>query len=90
MYLSIQRSWISRIGTGLRKWSFSRPEPAGDDEARLLEDAQVLHDAEARHLELGLELRERAAVALEEPVEEMPARRIGERPEDPVVVVMLR
>src|SRR6476619_6079379 len=23
--LSIQRSWISRIGTGFRKWSFSRP-----------------------------------------------------------------
>src|SRR5207253_1670372 len=25
VYLSIHRSWISRIGTGLRKWSFSRP-----------------------------------------------------------------
>src|SRR6185437_11777244 len=24
-YLSIQRSWIWRIGTGFRKWSFSRP-----------------------------------------------------------------
>ena len=26
VYLSIQRSWISRIGTGLRKCSFSRPD----------------------------------------------------------------
>ena len=60
---------------------------ARDDEARVLEDAQVLHHAEPRHLELRLELRERAAVALEEPVEEMPARRVGQRPEDPVVVV---
>src|SRR6266404_7479198 len=25
VYLSIQRSWICRIGTGFRKWSFSRP-----------------------------------------------------------------
>src|SRR5207237_9238510 len=25
-YLSIHRSWISRIGTGFRKWSFSRPD----------------------------------------------------------------
>ena len=24
-YLLTQRSWMSRIGTGLRKWSFSRP-----------------------------------------------------------------
>ena len=63
---------------------------ASDDEARVLEDAQVLHHTEPRHLELRLELRERTAVALEEPVEEMPARRIGKRPEDPVVVVHAR
>jgi hypothetical protein len=25
VYLSIHRSWISRIGTGFRKWCFSRP-----------------------------------------------------------------
>src|SRR4029450_5686371 len=28
-YLSIHRSWISRIGTGVRKWSFSRPDRRG-------------------------------------------------------------
>jgi hypothetical protein len=46
----------------------------------------MLHHAEAGHLELGLELCERAAVALEEPVEEMAPRRVGERLEDLVVV----
>src|SRR5438067_13202523 len=59
---------------------------AGDDEAGLLENPQVLHHAEAGHLELGLELGERTAVALEEPVEQMAAGRIGECPEDLVVV----
>ena len=34
----------------------------------------------------GLELGERAAVTLEEPVEEMPPRRIGKRLEDGIVV----
>ena len=60
--------------------------PARDDETGVLEDAQVLHHAEAGHLELGLELRERAAVALEELVEQVASRRIGERLEDLVVV----
>ena len=60
--------------------------PAGDDEPGVLEHAQVLHHAEAGHLELGLELRERAAVTLEEPVEQVAPRRVGERLEDLVVV----
>ena len=69
VYLSIHRSWISRIGTGFRKWSFSAL-PAGDDEAGVFEDPEVLHDAEARHLQLRLELGERAAVTHEEPIEQ--------------------
>jgi hypothetical protein len=63
------------------------PRPSRDDEPCLFEDAQVLHDAEARHLQLRLELRERAAVALEEPVEQEATRRIGKCLEHPVVVV---
>ena len=59
---------------------------AGDDEPGLLEHAQMLHDAEARHLDLRLELAERAAVMLEEPVEQEAPCRIGECLEDPVVV----
>ncbi len=60
--------------------------PARDDEPGVLEHAQVLHDPEAGHLQLGLELGERAAVALEEPVEEKAPGRVGERLEDQVVV----
>ena len=86
VYLSIHRSWISRIGTGLRKCSFSRPDRRVDDEARVLEHAQVLHDAEARHLQLGLQLGQRAAVTLEELVEQEATRRVGERLEHAVVV----
>ena len=64
--------------------------PAGDDEACVFEDAQVLHHAEARHLQIRLELGERAAVALEEPVEQVPAGRIRQGLEDAVVVHMRR
>jgi hypothetical protein len=61
--------------------------PACEDEARVFEDAQVLHDAEAGHLQFGFELRQRAAVTLEEPVEQEATRRVGERLEHAVVVV---
>ncbi len=49
-----------------------------DHEARVFEHAQMLHDAEAGHLQLGLELGQRAAVTLEEPVEEESPRRVRE------------
>src|SRR5919197_2414014 len=60
--------------------------PAGD-EPRALEHPEVLHHAEARHLQLALELGERAAVTLEEAVEEEPPRGIGEGAEHEVVIV---
>src|SRR5437763_6819006 len=64
------------------------PGAPGDDQPGVLEDAQVLHDAEAAHLRyLGLQFAERAAVTLEEPVEQQSPGRIGQRLEDPVVVV---
>ena len=85
LHLSIHRSWIRRIGTGLRKWSFCRLA-AGDDETGVFEHAQVLHRAEPGHLQLRLELGERAAVTRKEPVEQEAPRRVGERFEDPVVV----
>ena len=50
----------------------------------------MLHHAEPRHGELRLELGERTAVTLEEPVEKQPSRRIGEGTEDKVVVVYAR
>jgi hypothetical protein len=46
----------------------------------------VLHDAEARRLQLGVQLGRRAAVTLEEQVEEEPPARAGERLEHEVVV----
>ena len=46
----------------------------------------MLHDPEAGHVHVLLQLAERAAVALVEPVEEEPPRRVGERLEDEVVV----
>ena len=51
---------------------------ARDDEARVFEHAQMLHDAETRHLHIGLELGERAAVTLEKPVEQESPRRVRE------------
>ncbi len=51
---------------------------ARDHEACVFEHAQMLHDAEAGHLQFGLELGERAAVTLEEPVEEEATRRVRE------------
>ena len=54
------------------------PLPRGDDETRLLQHLQVLHDTEARHAEAGLECAQRLPVLAEERVEETPARGIGE------------
>ena len=53
----------------------------GRDEMRLLEDLQVLHHAEAGHRQPGFELGQRLPVALEELVEQLPPRRVGEGPE---------
>ena len=77
-YLLTHRSWTSRIGTGFRKWSFSRPRRLRGHEARLLEHPQVLHDAEARHRQPPLERAQRLPVLLEQLVEQAPARRVGE------------
>lgn len=59
-----------------------------DDEAGLLEHAQMLHDAEAGHLvaHLDLELGQRPPVPHEQQVEEEAPRRIRERLEDAIVV----
>ena len=59
---------------------------SGDDQACVLEQPQVLHDAESGHVHLGLELGERAAVALEESVEEKSPGRVCQCLEDEVVV----
>lgn len=60
--------------------------PPCDNEARVFENAQMLHDTKAGHLQLGLELRERAAVSHEEPVEQESPRGICERLEYTIIV----
>src|SRR5689334_2278204 len=60
---------------------------AGDDQSRVLQYPQVLHDTEPADLHLRLQLGQRAAVTLEEQVEQEAARRIRERLEDQVVIV---
>ena len=56
----------------------------GGDQAGVLEDAQVLHDAEPGHVAANrsLELAQRPAVMLEKLVEHRPASRIGQRLEN--------
>jgi len=57
-----------------------------DDEPGSFEHLQVLHHAEARHLQLLLELGQRPAPSLEQPVEQMAARLIGQGLEDQIVL----
>ena len=54
------------------------PPPPGDDEARLLEQLQVLHDPEAGHGEPLLERAERLPVFPEQLVEQAPPGRVGQ------------
>jgi uncharacterized membrane protein len=61
--------------------------PARDYEPCVLEDSQVLHDAEARHLQLRLKLGQRAAVTLKEQVEQEATRRVTERLKHTVLVL---
>ena len=52
-------------------------------EVRVLQDPEVLHDPEPRHLgKCRAQLTERLAIALEEPVEQDPPTRVGEGPKD--------
>ena len=57
-----------------------------DDKAGLLQNLEVLHDTEARHLEPGLELLQRLSITLEEQIQEETTRRVSERLEYVVVI----
>ena len=81
--LPIQRSWTRRIGTGFRKWRFSRPTRCVDSSPASSRIAQVLHDPEPRHRgERLAQLTERLAIALEEPIEQDPTTGVAEGPKD--------
>jgi len=85
VYLSIHRSWIRRIGTGFRKCNLLATRPPSNDEAGVFEDSQMAHDAKARHVELGLQLGERASVAHEQLVEQRASGRVCQCLEDEVI-----
>ncbi len=65
--------------------------PMRDHQPRLLQDAQVLHDRDAGHLgKCLLELAERLAIALIEPIQQPPAGWIRQRPKDLVTLLHAR
>ena len=57
---------------------------AGGDEAAVLELLEVLHDADAGHLEATAQRAQRLAVFTEQLIEQAPPGRIGEGLEDGV------
>jgi hypothetical protein len=57
--------------------------PARGDEVRILEHAQVLHDAESAHVrQRRLQLAQRLTVSLSQPIQQCAPMRVRERPED--------
>ena len=56
------------------------------DQTGFFENRQMFHHPEARHFQPGVELFERAAVTLEEPIEEEATGRVGQRLENQVVI----
>ena len=80
-YLLTHRSWTSRMGTGFRKWSFSRPRRLVTTRPASSSWLQVLHHAEAGHVEALLERAQGLAVLAEQLVEQAPSGRVGQGPE---------
>ncbi len=72
------------MGIGFRKCSFSRPRRLVTDQAGVLEDLQMLHDADARHRVVRRQGTERLPVLLEQAIEEIAPGRVGEGPKDVV------
>ena len=74
-------------GDGVQEMQLATAGAAGRDEICRLQHTQVLHDAEAGHSRQGrLQLLQRLAVALEEPIEEDPPVDVGQRPEGRLVI----
>ena len=48
-------------------------DPPGCHQVGRFEDAEMLHDAEPAHRQVRLQLQQRLAISLEEPVKEQPA-----------------
>ena len=57
------------------------------DEPGFFQQPQVLHNANAGHVDLGLEFAQGTALTLKEQVEQETTSRVSQRLEDPIVVV---
>ena len=86
-YLLTQRSWMSRIGTGLRKCSFSRPRRRVVTSRASSSTRRCFITPKRVIGKPRLERAERLPVLLEQRVEQAPPRRIGQRLEDGVHLV---
>lgn len=74
---------------GVEVVEFLPAPPVRGDEPGALEDGEVFGDGLPGHPPPGAQLPESEAVGCEEPVEELPAGRVGQRRKDQVVVVSL-
>jgi hypothetical protein len=83
--LSIQRSWISRMGRGFKKWCFSRP--ASSSPRDRLPRARRCFITPSASSPTPIRALPGATVALEETVERGDDGGVGERLEHSVVVV---
>ena len=75
---------------GIEEVQLLSARSSGEDEPSLFKQAKVLHDTDSGHLDLRLQLAQRATVPLEENIEKEPARRVRQSLEDEVVVVHAR
>ena len=57
-----------------------------NDKSRLLKHAQMLHHAEARHVQFAFQLPQRASVPREKQVQKISPCRVGKRFEHPIVI----
>src|SRR5271156_1614048 len=73
-------------GDAIEEMQLLPARPARDDKTRLFQQAQMLHDPDARHVHFGFELGQRATFTLEEKIEQEATRRVGKRLEHEVVV----
>ena len=64
------------------------PAPDGADEVGRLEHRQMLAHRLPRHLEVLAQLAECLAVVLSKPIQQQPAARVRQRPEDPVHLIV--
>ena len=82
VYLLTQRSWRSRIGTGLRKCNFSRPRRLLTTSPAFSSSRRCFATRDPGHVVSRRECREGLAVAFEQRIEQGSAGRIGQGPED--------